>query len=182
MPTYSKLPKVVTDHALSLQKVNQAADNLQSVYDAMAVDHGTVAPTFGGVGGAGTPRVLQLGHHSSQRIPRAVIAYQASLSLAPFPVSGTVVPTMVTPDPHVPYVALLGTGMVFFRVVGLSQFYGDPVPHGSLSDVKFCVARSYFGVGTPGPGIYVTTFYVNGAGGAFAATNFDFDMAIYGAA
>ncbi len=190
MINYSKLGKSCSDHAVGIAQVNQFGTNLQSIHNALAVEHGTVELTSvqgigGGAinggsstfpGGSSDPNHDASGHHNTPLVPRGV----CSVKLAPVINYGIV---DWTGNSKIQVGVQTTAGVWYFNVPGLAQMWGRAqivVANGTVysPSLTTCV-QAYDVLGIPG--LIVCTYSIAATNTQpWALTQQPFTLTIYG--
>lgn len=184
---YVKLYKAQSDTPIGYQTINQAKDNLDALRDAIAAEHavgvqgGPGRHNFNGAsGGAITSKISPLkglGKHDDPRIMRAA----AYVNWAQSASGGNYTPYLswVTPQ-CLSGVTRVATGLCFFPVTGLAQFWATVTVGVNVSGAFWQVRSVYPTTTQPQtPGIYVTLRRVTG-GVPTPLDNVPFSLHVYG--
>lgn len=168
---YSKLIYCNSDHILGFQTVNQARDNLDSVFSAMDVEHVALDIING---------YRALGQHDSELIPKDVIKIQGASAIF-----GSFQPTNLLTIESGQYIFRgfrAAAGQYFLPLEGLSTYWGEAVASVTSATPKpLLICRSNFTSSTAasqGPGIYVACYEMGT--GAMVLTDFDLTLTVYG--
>lgn len=167
--TYSKLPKICQDYPLGFQDVNQAIDNNAAIRDLYDVRHGvlTSAP---GAGSSRNPWTLA-GRHDDVHVQRTVALVTVSTSYGIASGSLTVSGGAITA------IARAGTGQWTLAISGLATWWAIGQPHDTAASSR--KVTCYRIQPTSGQHLLDVTTYALDAG-SFAATDYDFSLAIWG--
>jgi len=173
--SYAKLPKGTTDYSAGFQSVNQLADNFAQVLTMVTGEHGEREPTISPFGVLTFPRSIEaLGHHSTPKVPRAVVRVTPVTSS--FTVTGV---GGIVAQPVVRSVARISTGVYFIALADLVDFYAVCTPEGTSSTaMRLVTPRSGFGGAGGWVGVLAECYQDTGTDIALA--DFAFSAHIYG--
>lgn len=178
--SYSKIPLVCQDYALTYQDVNKAQTNLDTAHDALTAQHGSgFAQTFRGVTQPLTPMDVA-GRHNWPGICRAVAA------VSPYGSSVAISLSTVQPSNYViRSVTRLAAGAWLVEVNYLAVFYAHAVVgalDGNGNDItaraNFARCLSNFASGNVPICVLVETRYLSS--GTFVLGDMDFTLHIDG--
>lgn len=166
---YSKLPKLCQDYPLGFQDINQAIDNNAALRDLYDVRHGILEPGPGSAGGR--PPWTLAGRHDDAHVQRTVAHVTVSTQGAFVSGSLTVSGSAITA------ISRGGTGQWVLSVSNLSAWWAAGQPHDTAASQR--KVTCYRVLPTSGQHLlYVTTYALDS--GAFAATDYDFSVALWG--
>lgn len=180
---YTKLPWLAyVDQVVGIQTINTAQANLVEHSDVLFLRHGQREPgglSFVPVLSAEVP--LRFGNHNDVRIPRSM-QYLSTTAVVGATVGGVSFGQPILSGSSQNVVARLdrlGTGQYFAAIVGLVQYFADPVPTvTAASDVRRVVQTPVMSIRAE-PGIFFQTEELDGSN-VFQPADFDFSFAIYG--
>lgn len=180
---YTKLPWLAyADQVVGFQSINDAQDNLVEHSDVLFLRHGSkeLGGPLGSVFTVEVPR--QFGNHNDVRIPRSM-QYLSTVAVVGTAVGGVSFgrPTLGGSSQNVvTRLDRLGTGQYFAAIIGLTQYFADPVPTVSAAgDVRRVLQTPVFSSQGAEPGIFFQTEELDGSND-FLPVDFDFSFAIYG--
>jgi len=159
--SYVRLFQVVQDFVLGVQTVNQARDNNEDLLSVLDARHEI------SLGVVETSPLKAFGRHDDSLIPRAVVTLHVSTDPgAPTPVLEVSGPLLQAEPIH------RATGVWVFQLRGAWTFGASATPLATAAvDYGATAVCS-------GSTLYVTTWATTG--GAFALTDLDFSVAIWG--
>lgn len=170
MATYSKLPFCEENYLLGYQTVNQARDNLDSVYDALKVEHST-----------GVASALPVGRHDTQKISRVVIQVYGTGS-ANTSAWGASPALQITSQYGIQSATRISTGVYLVPISFLSSYWARADPNCTQSSTPILVCRSETPTGTitlPGRTTITVSCYEMSSG-SMVLTDMDFTLTVYG--
>ncbi len=171
---FTKLYKVIQDHALGYQSINTAADNDLAIYEDFNEEHGSGLS-------ASTSWFQRLGRHNAPTIPRAVANVQVRTSAV-----GVVVPVMsaVSQSEIILSVRRESTGVYFFPApFEWVDMWVEVTPSGLNSTTR----QAHGHYMEPTEGIFVASpqeagllVYLFEKDGSWAAADYDFTVCVFG--
>lgn len=154
--SYAKQFYVTADFILGYQTINQAIDNSDAIYDAMALTHKTNED--------------DTGTHDMPLTARDILKYNGASA------SATGYPSLLSTRSTVIFPTRFSTGVYFFPVSGLSSYWGTATASvTSATPITFIQVEA---ITSGTPGLMVRTYELGTT--AFVLTDFDFWLAIHG--
>jgi hypothetical protein len=173
---YSKLYKVIQDHALGYQSVNQYADNEQAIHDDLLVEHGSGISNSYGPGEWWD----QFGRHDSDYIPRfcaTVIRLQYKFEASDDGFGAAF--QLVSGNKAIASVIRDSAGRYFFTTNPIWELsWVDAAPINHSTNARMALSRLTSPTDGEPAGFGITL--LEQSGGTWAPTDFEFSVSLWG--